>query len=199
MPFGLTNTPVTYMYLVNNLLRKYLNNYCIVYLDDILIFIETLEEYIKIVQEILQILMDIGILLKPSKYEFHVTETEFLGYIVSTIGLKISPNKVKEVLEWKQPTTMKEIQLFLGFANFYRRFIKDYSKIVVSLTELTKKDIKYKWSSIVQQIFETLKQVFIRALVLIIFDPEQLITVEIDISDYILGAVLSQLGKDKKL
>jgi hypothetical protein len=99
MPFGLTNVPAICIHLVNNLLRKYLDNYYVVYLDDILIFTETLEEHIKIVQEILQILTDAGILLKPSKCEFHVTETEFLGYIVSTIGLKISPNKVKEVLE----------------------------------------------------------------------------------------------------
>jgi hypothetical protein len=125
-------------------LRRYLDNYCIAYLDDILIFTETLEEHIKIVQEILQILIDAGILLKPSKYEFHITETEFLGYIVSTTGLKISPNKVKEVLEWEQSTTVKEIQSFLGFANFYRRFIKDYSKIAAPLTELTKKDVEYK-------------------------------------------------------
>jgi uncharacterized protein related to proFAR isomerase len=97
------------MRLVNNLLRRYLDNYYIAYLDDILIFTETLEEYIKIVQEILQILIDAGILLKPSKCEFHITETEFLGYIVSTTELKISLNKVKEVLEWEQPTTIKEM------------------------------------------------------------------------------------------
>jgi hypothetical protein len=199
MPFGLTNAPATCMRLVNNLLRKYLDNYCVAYLDDILIFTETLEEHIKTVQEILQILMDAGILLKPSKCEFHVTETEFLGYIVSTTGLKMSPNKVKEVLEWKQPTTVKEMQSFLGFANFYRRFIKDYSKIAAPLTELTKKDVEYKWNSAAQQAFETLKQAFTRAPVLITFDPEQPITVETDASDYALGAVLSQPGKDKKL
>jgi hypothetical protein len=197
--FGLTNVLAMYIRLVNNLLRKYLDNYYIAYLDNILIFTETFEEHIKIVQEILQILMDVGILLKPSKCEFHITETEFLGYIVSTTGLKMSPNKVKEVLEWKQPTIVKEMQSFLGFANFYRRFIKNYSKIAASLIELTKKDIEYKWSSMAQQVFETLKQAFTRAPVLITFDPEQPITVEIDISDYILGIVLSQPGKDKKL
>jgi hypothetical protein len=97
--FGLTNAPAIYIRLVHNLLRKYLDKYYITYLDNILIFTETLEEYIKIVKEILQFLMDIGILLKPSKCEFHIQETEFLGYIVSTKGLKISTRKVKEVLE----------------------------------------------------------------------------------------------------
>jgi hypothetical protein len=81
------------------LLRKYLDKYYIAYLDNILIFTKTLEEYIKIVCEILQILIDTDILLKPSKYEFHIIETEFLGYIISITGLKISLNKVKEVLE----------------------------------------------------------------------------------------------------
>jgi hypothetical protein len=81
------------------LLRKYLNKYYIAYLDNILIFTKTLKEYIKIVYEILQILIDIDILFKSSKYEFYITETEFLGYIISTIGLKISLNKMKEVLE----------------------------------------------------------------------------------------------------
>jgi hypothetical protein len=81
------------------LLRKYFDKYYIAYLDNILIFTKTFEEYIKIVYEILQILIDIGILFKPSKYKFHIIETEFLEYIISTIGLKINPNKVKEVLE----------------------------------------------------------------------------------------------------
>jgi hypothetical protein len=99
IPFGLTNAPATYIRLVHNLLRKYLDKYYVAYLDDILIFTETLEEHIKIVKEILQFLIDTGILLKPSKCEFHVQETEFLEYIVSTEGLKMSTRKVKEVLE----------------------------------------------------------------------------------------------------
>jgi hypothetical protein len=199
MPFGLCNAPATCMRLVHKLLRKYLDKYCVAYLDDILIFTKTLEEHVKIVREILQILMDAGILLKPSKCEFHVTETEFLGYIVSTTGLKMSPHKVKEVLEWKEPTTIKGMQSFLGFANFYRRFIKDYSKIAAPLMELTKKDVTYKWNDAARKAFETLKQAFTRAPVLITFDPDQPITVETDASDYALGAVLSQPGKDGKL
>jgi hypothetical protein len=81
------------------LLKKYLNKYYIVYLDNILIFTKTLEEYIKLIYEILQILIDISILFKSSKYEFYIIETEFLEYIINTIGFKISSNKVKEVLE----------------------------------------------------------------------------------------------------
>ena len=83
-------------------------------------------------------------LLKPEKCHFHVKEVVFLGYIVTTTGLAIDPKKVEAILEWSAPTNVKEVQSFLGFTNFYRRFIKDYSRIAGLLTELTHKDKEFK-------------------------------------------------------
>jgi hypothetical protein len=198
MPFGLTNAPATFMRLMNNVLSPYLDVICICYLDDVLIYSKNKQEHIQDVKKVLTVLRNAKLLLKPSKCEFHVNETEFLGYIVTPEGLKMSPEKIKAVLEWKAPTNVKEVQSFLGFANFYRRFIKNYSAIASPLTELTKKDQTYNWTELAQTAFDFLKKAFTTAPILRTFDPEKEIIVETDASDFAIGAVLSQPGETKK-
>jgi hypothetical protein len=108
---------------MNEVLSDYLDVFCIAYLDDILIYSDSLEEHQWHVRQVLQRLKEVGLTLKPSKCEFHTDKMEYLGYIISPIGKQMDPQKIKTVKDWKEPVNVKGIQSFLGFANFYRRFI----------------------------------------------------------------------------
>ena len=110
----------------------------------------------------------------------------------------MNPKKIQTVQEWPTPKTVKDVQSFLGFANFYRKFIRNYSQIATPLTEITKKEVGFKWTQDCQEAFETLKQAFLEAPVLEMYDPRRETRVETDASDYALGAVLSQQCPDKK-
>ena len=104
----------------------------------------TREEHVEHVKKVLRKLKEYKLYLQPGKCEFHTQETEFLGFIISTEGVKMNPKKIQTVQEWPKPKTVKDIQSFLGFANYYRKFIRDYSKITAPLTEVTKKEIGFK-------------------------------------------------------
>jgi hypothetical protein len=146
----------------------------------------------------MQVLQDTNLRVKLSKCRFGVQEVTFLGYVISTEGIKMDPAKIAPILEWNTPTCVKDVQSFVGFANFYRRFIKGYSELATPLTRLTKKDVAFEWTQEAQDAFDALKQAFTTAPVLIAFDPEKEITVETDASDYALGAVLSQPNAEGK-
>lgn len=192
MSYGLTNAPATCQRLMNNILRPFLDNKCICYLDDILVYSSNPEEHEKDVRDVLSALDMAKLKLKPEKCRYHTKEVTFLGYVITTQGIKMDPSKVSSILTWSSPTTVKETQSFLGFANFYRRFIKDYSKIAAPITALTRKDQEFKWTEEARDAFNKLKQAFTTAPLLATFDPEKEIRVETDSSDYALGAVLSQ-------
>ena len=140
MPFGLTGAPATFQRFINDSLRDYLDQFCSAYLDDILIYSKTREEHEEHVRKVLQRLREAGLYAKLSKCEFFVTETKFLGLIVGRDGFKMDPEKVRTILEWKTPRSATDVLRFNGFCNFYRRFIKNYSKIVTPLINLTKKN-----------------------------------------------------------
>ena len=195
MPFGLTNVPATFQRLINNVLRLYLDVYYIYYLDDILVYLKNEEQYVVDVTTILEALQKARLLLKPEKCYFYVKEVVFLGYIVTTTGLAINPKKVEAILEQLAPTNIKEVQSFLGFANFYRRFIKDYLRIAGLLIELTYKDKEFKQTERAQTALDALKQAFVTKLVLVLFDLEKKYRVETDSLDYAIGAILSQSDK----
>ena len=133
-----------------------------------------------------------GLQVEIEKCEFHTTETRYLGLIIGTEGVKMDPKKTETVKNWPQPKTLKDVQAFLGFANFYRRFILGFSAIVKPLTALTRKDVKFLWSKDCQKAFTTLKERFISAPILKWFNPEKEIIVETDSSDFVSGGVLSQ-------
>jgi hypothetical protein len=198
MPFGLTNAPATCQQLVNDTLREYLDDFVLAYLDDILIYSKNLEDHEEQVKKVLKALEERDLRVKLDKCTFWATEVEYLGFIVSTEGIKMNPGKVKAILEWPEPTTVKETQSFLGFANFYRRFVKDYSRVATPLTNLTRKDQKFCMTSEARQAFQTLKEAFTKAPILVSFDPEKEIMVETDASDYALGGVINQQGTDGK-
>ena len=196
LPFGLTNGPANYQQYMNDILFDYLNDFCQAYLDDILIFSRTRKEHVAHVRLILQRLRDAGLQVDILKCEFHINETKFLGLLVSTEGLRMDPSKVDAVVDWATPTNLKEVQAFIGFCNFYRRFIKDFSKIVKPMVRLTRKDVVFNWSLPCQQAFNQLKIVATQAPALRHFDRSKEAILETDSSDYVNGGVLSQYDDD---
>jgi len=144
MPFGLTNTPALFQRWMNEILCEYLDIFWMAYLDDILIFLQNLKDHRKHVRTILKRVKETGLRLKTSKCEFHTKEIEYLGYVISPQGLRMDEEKIQTIKEWKEPTNIKGIQSFLGFANFYRRFIQDYSRITTPLICLTRKEVDWE-------------------------------------------------------
>jgi len=129
MHFGLTNAPTIAQCFINDTLHEFLDQFCICYIDDILIYSKTAKEYREHVQKVLQKLKEAGLFIKPEKYEFWIQKTGFLGFLISENGIKMDPENVNAVLDWEAPKTVKNIQCFLGFANFYHRFIWKYSAL----------------------------------------------------------------------
>ena len=146
MPFGLTNAPAVFQALINDVLRDMLNRFVFVYLDDIFIFSRNIQEHVQHVSLVLKRLLENKLYAKAEKCSFHVASVSFLGFIVEKGQIKTDPAKVQAVAEWPTPTSRKQLQRFLGFANFYRRFIRDYSKVATPLTRLTSVKIPFGWS-----------------------------------------------------
>jgi hypothetical protein len=192
MPFGLTNAPATFQNLMNDVLRDFLDDFTIVYLDDILIFSRSLEEHKRHVRLVLERLRANGLFTKPEKCSFHQDETEYLGYIVSPNGVKMDPKKVTAIIDWPEPSSVHDLQVFLGFANYYRRFVKNYSKITTPLTRLLQKDRKFVFNDSPRQAFKQLKTAFTTAPILAHYQPDRPSTIETDASDFAIAAVISQ-------
>jgi hypothetical protein len=192
MPFGLTGGPSTFQHYINDVLHEYLDIFCTAYLDDILIYSNTLEEHREHVKKVLIALRKANLQADIEKCDFHALFTKYLGLIIGTKGVEMDPKKVFTVKDWPIPSCLKDIQAFLGFANFYRRFIQDFSLIVKPLTNLTKKDTPFHWDNDCQKAFDTLKQQFITAPILKWFDEGKEIIIETDASDFVVAAILSQ-------
>ncbi len=200
MPFGLTNAPAVFQSLVNDVLRDLLDRVVFVYLDNILIFSRSQEDHVNHVRDVLTQLLENKLFVKAEKCEFHVPSVSFLGYIVEKGQLRADPSKVEAVREWPIPTSRKDLQRFLGFANFNRRFIRNYSQVASPLTQLTSNKVSFCWTPAANHAFTLLKDMFTKAPVLIHPDPKQQFVVKVDASDSRVGAVLSQcLPADNKL
>ncbi|KKA17469.1 Pol polyprotein, partial [Rasamsonia emersonii CBS 393.64] len=137
---------------------------------------------------IIIILRDAKLRLKLKKCEFHVQETDFLGHRITTEGIQTDKNKVQAILEWPKPTNVKELQSFIGLINNYRQYIEGYAKVMKPLFDLLRKDKSYEWTSEQQQAFEEAKRRITTAPILAQHDPEKPTTIEIDASDYAIGA-----------
>ncbi|KAI2664094.1 Transposon Tf2-11 polyprotein [Labeo rohita] len=191
MPYGLANSPVVFQSFVNKIVRDLLNKCIIAYIDNILIYSLNLKQHVKDIKTVLSCLQQRQLYAKLEKCEFYISKTSFLGYIVSYQGVEMDNSKVLAVTEWPLPKTIKELQRLLGFANFYRRFIRNYSLIAAPLTSLLKgKPAKLKWNQEAVNLFESLKTCFTTAPVLKHPDPEPPFVM--DASDCGIGAVLSQ-------
>ena len=200
MPFGLTNAPAVFQTLVNDVLRDMLNKFLFVYLDAILIFSRSLEEHVQQVKLVLQRFLENRLYFKAEKCEFHVSSVQFLGFMVEKGQVRADPAKVQAVTGWRIPTDRKQLQRFLGFANFYRRFIRDYSSVASPLSKLTSVKTPFLWSSSADAAFRRLKCLFSSAPVLAHPDSAAQFVVEVDASDTGVGAVFSQRStSDRKL
>jgi hypothetical protein len=192
MPFGLTGAPATFQRFMNDSLKDYLDIFCTAYLDDILIYSKTRQEHVKHVCLVLDRLKEAGLYANIKKCEFFVSEVKFLGLIVGSEGIRMDPDKVKTITEWRSPTCLTDVQAFIGFANFYRRFIAEFSKIIGPMVNLTKKGVQFLWNKSCQSAFKRLKQAFVDAPILRPFDWEKDVIMETDASDYVSAGVLSQ-------
>jgi len=148
MPFSLTNAPAAFQCFVNSVFVDMLDVCIVVYLYNTLVYLDNMENHTKYVQEVLRRLCQHKLYTKSEKCKFHSDLVEYLGYFLSPNGLMMSQDKVKTICDWPEPCKVKDIQSFLGFANFYCRFIFNYSNIVVPLTWLTWKDAPWDFSDI---------------------------------------------------
>ncbi|KIN98938.1 hypothetical protein M404DRAFT_30906 [Pisolithus tinctorius Marx 270] len=191
MPFGLTNAPAAFQRFINSIFADMLDVCVVVYLDDILIYSQDMESHREHVKEVLRCLRKHGLYAKPEKCKFHSDSVEYLGYVLSPSGLTMSAEKVQAVRDWPEPRKVRDIQSFLGFANFYRRFINNYSDIVVPLTRLTRKGAPWNFSEECHSAFLCLKDAFSSAPILTHWVPDAPLTVETDASDYAIAGILS--------
>ena len=199
MFFGLCNSPATFQTMMNDIFKELIDEgVVVVYMDDILIFTKTKEELEKITCRVLQILKNHNLYLKPEKCTFEAEKIEFLGLIISENRIEMDPVKIEGVRSWPAPKTVKQLQSFLGFINFYRRFIEGFAKIARPLNDLTKKSTKWTWEEKHQMAFEALKSRVTSAPILIQPDVHRPFRLETDASDYAIGAVLSQQCEDEK-
>jgi hypothetical protein len=166
--------------------------YVIIYLDDILIFAATLRELTQLTHQVLQRIQDLDLFLRPTKCSFNQTLVEYLGLIISKGEIHMDSVKLKAIQDWPLPRMVKDVQKFLGFCNFYHRFVKDYSYIARPLFNLTKKETPWNWTTECNMAFETLRQTMIMSLVLMLPDHEKQFTLITNASDYATGTILEQ-------
>ncbi|SPO42040.1 related to Gag-pol polyprotein [Pseudozyma flocculosa] len=195
MPFGLANAPGHFQTVVNTIFRDILGVYVVIYLDDFFIFSDNPADHTKHVREVLRRLREHRLFCKLSKCQFNTTEADFLGYIVTPTGLSMEAEKTKAIAEWPEPRSIHDIQVFLGFANYYRRFIRHYSRIARPLTDLVKpvqRFRKFELPEAAKAAFENLKKAFSSAPILRHFDYDLPTRVETDASDNAIAGILKQ-------
>jgi hypothetical protein len=192
MSFGLTNAPAYFMYLMNSVFMPELDKFVVVFIDDILVYSMNEEEHVGHLHVVLQRLREHHLYAKLSKCDFWLKEIKFLGHTISHAGIAVDPDKVQEVMNWKPPTTVRQIRSFLGLAGYYRRFIPDFSRIVKPITELLKKEAKFVWGQKCEDAFHALRQHLTTAPMLAQPDSSKPFDVYCDASGTGLGCVLMQ-------
>ncbi|GJT31066.1 putative reverse transcriptase domain-containing protein [Tanacetum coccineum] len=195
MPFGLTNASAVFMDLMNQVCRSYLDKFVIVFIDDILIYSKTREEHEEHLGLVLELLKKERMYAKFSKCEFWLQEVQFLRHVINGDGIHVDPSKIEVVKNWKAPRTPFEVRSFLGLVGYYRRFIKDFSKIAKPLTVLTQKSKTFDCGEEQENAFQTLKDKLCNASVLPLPDGPKNFMVYCDASSLGLGCVLMQRGK----
>jgi len=198
MFFGLTNSPATFQTVMNTLFQDKINSgKVIIYMDDVLIFTETLEEHRRIVEKVLAKFDQNQLFKNPDKCTFEATEIEYLGLIVSKDQVQMDPVKVQAVREWPVPRNKKEVQQFLGFVNFYWRFMEGYSPVAKPLTKLTR-SLEWKWEQRQMDTFNNIRSRVSSAPILTMPNEDGKYQVEANSSDYATWAILSQEQADGK-
>jgi hypothetical protein len=194
MSFRLTNALAIFMDTINRFFHDYLDQFTIVLIDDILIYSRTSEEHEEHLRKVLERLRNEKLYAKLEKCEFWMDSVSFLGHVISGKGVAVDPEKVKVVVEWTRPTSVFEIQSFLGLASYYRRFIEGFSKLSGPLTALTRKNAHFVWTDECEQCFQELKRRLVTAPVLALPTESGNFVVYSDSSKKGLGCVLMQNG-----
>lgn len=192
LPMGLCNAPGTFMHVMNSVFRKQLDRFLLVFLDDIFIYSANEAEHLVHLREALEVLRANRLFLKPSKCEWMKTEVEFLGHRIGREGLSVDPHKIDAVRDWPVPGDVSQVRSFLGLAGYYRRFLANYSKVALALTELTKDDVPWRWGDPEQAAFQQLKDMLSGAPVLKLPDPSLPYVIHCDASGFAVGACLMQ-------
>jgi len=199
MFFGMTNSPATFQAMMNEILRDLINEgKVIAFVDDVLVGTETEEGHDEIVEEILRRLEENDLYIKPEICVWKTRKIRFLGVVIGPDGIEIEAEKVDRVLSWPQPKNVKDIRKFLGLANYYRRFIKDFAQVARPMNVLTQKDEKWRWEEMQQKAFDELKRIFTSKPVLAAPDLDKEFRIEADASNYATGGVLSMKCSDEK-
>jgi len=196
MPFGLTNAPATFCTLMNDIFREWLDDFVVVYIDDILIYSSSLEEHAKHLCKVFQRLRENKLCAKLEKCEFGVTEMDFLGHRITQEGLKMDDHKVKAIVDWEPPKSVLALISFLGLASYYHKFIKNFAKIAAPLTNFLKKSaVTYEWEEACDETFETLKGILVKVSVLKLPNFDKDFEIHSDASDFAIGGVIVQDGR----
>ncbi|KAL2017202.1 hypothetical protein VTK56DRAFT_2409 [Thermocarpiscus australiensis] len=193
-PFGLTGAPATFQRYINKTLREYLDEFCSAYMDDVLIYSDgSLSDHRKKVKMVMRRLQEAGLQVDIDKCDFEAKSVKYLGFIVEAgKGIRVDPEKIRAVEQWERPKSVKGVRGFIGFANYYREFVPNFSAVAMPLTALTKKGVPFTWSPQCEEAFERLKTLLISAPVLAQWDPDRKTVVETDSSGYAIGGALSQ-------
>ena len=202
MPFGLTNAPATFQVFIQETLHDILEISCVVYLDNILIFSKPDQDHDSLVKQVLERLRTTKLFTNANKCKFYKSQVKYLGYIISAQGIQMNPKKLLTIIDWPLPKTIKQIQSFLGFTNFYHKFIHHYSKIATPLHPMTTKTIQQSFNGLtelVKQSFESLKLAFTTTPLLRHFDLTVPSTIITDASDFAIASILLQPDKNNLL
>ena len=190
--FGLTNSPAMFQAMMNELLRDLTNmGKVAVFINDVIVGTETEEGHDELVAEVIKRLEENDLYMKPEKCKWKVREVEFLGVIIGLEGIRMEKEKIKGVLEWPTPKSVKDVQKFLGLANYYRWFIEGFAMVARPLHDMVKKDKKWEWMEKQEEVFKKLKKRFTEEPVLAAPDINKKMRIEVDASDYATGGILS--------
>lgn len=197
MPFGLMNAPASFQQLMNRILKEYIDKFVIVYLDDILIYSKNKEEHEKHIRMILTGLKNNNLKINKTKCEWFMDELTFMGHVITTTGIKVDPDKIKSIQNWKTPTNKTELRSFLGLCGYYRRYIRDHANITKEMTKLTGNET-FLWNENCEASFKLLKDKLSTAPILRPPKMNEQFILYTDASDIAAGAVLTQKGEDDK-
>lgn len=192
MPFGLTNAPATWQRILDRALGADLEPYVLVYLDDIVVVSPDFSTHLRILEQVFDRLHAAGLTVNKDKCQFCRPQLHYLGYVVDKRGLHVDPQKVDAILKVPIPSNIGEIRRFVGMTSYYRKFIPNFADIIAPLTQLTKKNAKFVWSSTCDESFRRIKELLVTAPILNCPDFEKPFTLHTDASDYGVGAVLTQ-------
>lgn len=194
MPFGLSNAPSTFMRLMTHVLTPFLGKFVVVYFDYILVYSQSLQEHVEHVRSVFQTLREQKLFANLQKCQFFTDNLVFLGYVVSSAGIKMDPSKVEAIESWPVLKSIHDVRSFHGMVSFYRRFIKNFSSVVAPITECMKGGT-FNWTKEAQESFDLIKKKMTTAPVLTLPDFNKLFEVDCDASNVGIGAILSQEGR----